>query len=486
MRTPGGYEPEGLIGRGSMGAVYRARGRAGGELVALKRVPWVGDHRVIEHLRDEAAALTRLDHTHVLKVLELSADEAGIAIAMELIDGGSLADLLGRRGRLPSEEGTVLAAKVADALAAAHAVSILHGDVKPSNILVDDAGEPLVADFGLARWTSVASPMGSATVGTAEYLDPEVAGGAPPTAASDIYSLGILCYEILTGRLPYHGVTPGATLRAADRARAEPLVHAAPSVPVDLAELVGRAMSRRRVARPSSAGELVGALRAATEAGHASTVAPRRVVPLEGIPTADGIGAMGPRTLRPRQRSRDPFHEVPPSPPRPRMPVPAIIISMGLAVLVLGRWAFAQASEAGPPQRGCKVTTSRPPQPADAGVVTMLADVAGDGCPVPVTWSSGVVTASLQSGRAPARFALGQPGDELLLGDWDCRRGARPALYRPATGQVFYFDAWAAPGHDVVPSAGSTTVRDGVPRVIREGVRGCDRVEVHSQVRPQT
>jgi hypothetical protein len=116
----------------------------------------------------------------------------------------------------------------------------------------------------------------------------------------------------------------------------------------------------------------------------------------------------------------------------------------------------------------------------------MLADVAGDGCPVPVTWSSGVVTASLQSGRAPARFALGQPGDELLLGDWDCRRGARPALYRPATGQVFYFDAWAAPGHDVVPSAGSTTVRDGVPRVIREGVRGCDRVEVHSQVRPQT
>jgi hypothetical protein len=109
----------------------------------------------------------------------------------------------------------------------------------------------------------------------------------------------------------------------------------------------------------------------------------------------------------------------------------------------------------------------------------VLADVDGDGCPVPVRWSSGVITVSLRSSRPPDRFALGQAGDQLLLGDWACHRRDTPALYRPSTGQVFYFAGWAQPGHDLVPNVDeSTPVVDGVARVVRQGSRGCDRVKV--------
>jgi hypothetical protein len=116
--------------------------------------------------------------------------------------------------------------------------------------------------------------------------------------------------------------------------------------------------------------------------------------------------------------------------------------------------------------------------PASDGV-TFLADVAGDGCRVQVVWSWGVVTVSLAPRAEPVRFALGQRRDQLLLGDWDCRGRARPALYRPATGQVFYYDGWAEAGHDLTPSREElTAITEGVPRVIRDGDHGCDRVAV--------
>jgi hypothetical protein len=111
--------------------------------------------------------------------------------------------------------------------------------------------------------------------------------------------------------------------------------------------------------------------------------------------------------------------------------------------------------------------------------VTFLADVTGNGCPVLVSWSSGVITLPSVPGRAADRFALGQVGDELLLGDWDCGRAATPALYRPATGLVFYFAGWAQPGRDLPPRFDdATAITDGVPRVVHHGPGGCDRVEV--------
>ncbi len=479
-----GYELEGLIGRGSMGVVFRARPPGGGQVVALKAIRWFGEDRVVERLRSEATAIAGLDHPHILKVIELMVDEDGLAIAMHLADEGSLAGVLGRRGRLSLDEGAAVAARLADALAAVHALGIVHADVKPSNILLDGAGEdvaaPLLSDFGLSRWIAPASP-GGAAFGTAEYLDPAIAGGAPPTTASDLYSLGIVCYEVLAGQLPYRGVTPLATLRAADRATAQPLVEAAPGVPVGLAAVVERAMARRPQDRPSSADEVAEALRGHITCRSSSVPDSGRVVRLRDGLAGHGAGAAEPRRIRPRGSS-DRWSGGPTPAGRSRKrAVTASLASAAMVLVITTTWVGWCGSGMSHGSHPCRETTAAASKQAGqaTGAAVVLADVTGDGCPVPVTWSSGVITVPRTSSRAAARFALGQPGDELLLGGWDCRPGASPALYRPATGQVFYFAAWARWGRDLAPSReDSTTVIDGVPRVVRDGVRGCDRVQV--------
>jgi hypothetical protein len=477
----GEYEVEGLLGRGSVGSVYRARACAGRQVVALKRVFWAGDEHPIEGIRAEAAMIAELDHPHIAKVVDMVVDDEGLVIAMQHADSGSLADLLRGCVRLSPGQGAILMAKVADALAAAHARSILHADVKPSNILMDGDGEPLLSDFGLSRWMAEALPSDGAVVGTAEYLDPAVGKGAPPNAASDIYSLGVVCYEVLTGRLPYHGINPAATLRAADRGRAEPLAHAAPAVPAVLAAVVEQSMSRRPQARPSSAGELADALRSHIEGHRRLHGRPTRVLPTGGGATEDFGQATEPRTLRARRQAADRRREAPWPARHSRVPMVCASGATVAAVLMLAGWAFEHHQGAQRSGAACGATTTPAPKVARSSsvTVTVLADVAGNGCRVPVTWSSGMATVSLERGRPPDRFALGTANDQLLLGDWNCSRSATPALYRPSTGQVFYFAAWAEPGHDVTPSvAESTAVVDGVPRVIHDGARGCDRVKV--------
>ncbi len=479
MARLGDYELEGLIGRGSTGAVYRAQTQAGGQAVALKRVPWADRREVVERLRAEAAAIAGLGHPHILKVVEVLDDEEGLVIVMQLAHGGSLGEVLRRRVRLPPHDAADIAAKVAAALGAAHGLSIVHSDVKPSNILIDGDGGPALSDFGLSRWTSGLAARGGVFLGTAEYLDPVVAAGAAPGAASDIYSLGIVCYEMLTGKLPYQGATPLAAVRAADRGRPEPLTEVAPDIPVSLAHVVERAMSRRPQARPSTAGELADALSAEIHDSTAPHGAPMRVVRSGHGPAGD-IGAVrGPRPLRPRRPLSDRRRPLarPTGHARGLLVVTTattVLVVLALAAGVVGHSRYARGA------RGfCRATAAGPEQSGPGiGATTILANIDGDGCGVPVRWSSGVITVSLTVGRPPARFALGQAGDQLLIGEWDCRR-ATPALYRPSTGQVFYFAGWAQPGHDLGPSvAHSTQILDGVARVVRGSTGGCDRVEV--------
>jgi len=475
------YEIDEVVGRGSVGVVYRARPRTGDHVIALKRVPWGGEDRVVDRLRAELAGLARLGHPRVLTVIEVLADENGIAIAMDLARGGSLAETLDRRGRLSPEEGAALGAKVADALAAAHSLEVVHGDVKPSNVLMDGAGEPLLSDFGLARSLAARSPLDGATMGTAEYLDPAVVRGASQGPASDIYSLGIVCYEVLAGTLPYRGVTPVATLRAADRGRAKPLVESAPGVPAGLAAVVEQAMSRRPEDRPASARLLADALRAEMN-GHRTTDAAtaRSGGPMNNGAAGGVARATGPRMIRPRRRSSEPRPERPAPGRRPAAP---LVVFVGVAALLVALassgWAFGHGSRGGASSScGTRPTGGRGQHgPAGEGV-TLLADVAGTGCPVPVVWSSGVVTVSMPSRTEPVRFALGRAGDQLLLGDWDCRGRARPALYRPVTGEVFYYEGWAEPGLGLAPSRQEPTkIAEGVPGVIPDA-KGCDRVVV--------
>jgi hypothetical protein len=483
MAELGGYELEELIGRGSIGVVFRARTRAGGSAFALK---WLrlspGAHRV-GCLREELEAIGGLNHPHIIKVEALLEHEEGLIVVSQLAKGGSLGDVTGRRARLPPAEAADLVSKVAAAVASAHELSILHGDIKPSNVLLNGQGEPLVSDFGLSRWTAEGASWGrpaGATIGTAEYLDPAVAAGAGPTVASDVYSLGVLCYEVLTGRLPYQGATPSATLRAAARASLEPLVSLAPDVSADLADVVERAMSRRPRARPSTAGELATALRTAAYGGatsHSSTTDRVSAGDCAGVLTA----VTGPRVVRPRRAATE--RRLREGSWLGRRSTVATIGAAFIAVLLpvlVGAWLLERGQPAHRTSVRCSSPTVTSPQEAGAvrDGVTLFADVAGNGCQHPVTRSGGIVSVSFATARPPARFALGQAGDQLLLGHWDCQRRATPALYRPGTGQVFYYAKWAQPGEEVEPDIGqSTNVIDGEPHVVRGGGR-CDRVQV--------
>jgi serine/threonine-protein kinase len=439
--------------------------------VAIKRLPYFAAAQMVECLRRETAALAGLHHPNILQVIELVADEEGLAIVMHLADGGPL---LGRRHRLSPKDAMSLAAKMADALEAAHEVGIVHGDVKPSNILMDGDGEPLLSDFGLSRWIAAASPFAGGLAGTAGYLDPAVARGAPPSASSDVYSLGIMCYELLAGRLPYRGETPGATLRAADRGRTEPLGEVTPGVTVRLAAVVEQAMSRRPQARPATAGELAVALRS-----EVNKDAPGRILPIGNAAEGHLRGATGARPIRRGHRPGEAWVEPPEPGRRPRARLVAFAVVSTLVVGTLSGWALGHGEGDQGARKSCRAA---PPGARDdqgtAGASTLVADVEGNGC-VPVTWSSGVITVTQAPDRAPVRFALGQPGDQLLLGDWDCRGGAKPALYRPATGQVFYFPGWAEPGRGLLPSRErSTAMIHGIPRVAHGGTGDCDHVEV--------
>ncbi len=526
MERLGGYDLVDVVGQGSMGMVFRARQAGVPENIgwlAVKRVPAAGEPGLVTQLSQEANVLASLAHPHVVRVLEVVPDGAGVAIVMEYVPGGSLADALGRDGRLAAPEVGLLAAQVADALAGAHGLGLVHCDVKPSNILLGEGGQAKLSDFGLARWMASASLWGSAVLGTAEYLDPVVAEGGVPGPPSDIYALGVVCYEALTGRLPYVGATPLAVLRAADRGRAVPIVEVAPQVPPSLASVVEAAMARRADRRPAGAAQMAAAMRGAL---GCSPVAGRPQVwhpPGDGQPAmaiaGDGptIGAgdvisNGPGQLSEGTASK----EMPlpdgsigdrrgPRPLRPRTPVvrerlgprvapagsgvrarritlvlpAALVVTAALGALGVlerhGPGSGHRLPQAGRPQVAARCQAAAEPVPSP-GATVLTADV--NGCVTTAVWSHNVLSVSLEGRGPPARFALGQPGDQAVLGDWACTGRATPALYRPSTGEVFYFTGWAGPRRPLASRGVERTgVLGGRPQV-RRGPPGCDRVAV--------
>ncbi|HEX9529921.1 MAG TPA: serine/threonine-protein kinase, partial [Acidimicrobiales bacterium] len=293
------YELDRPIGRGSMGVVYRAtRLAAPGGVVAIKRVPVASDPMLRERLRAEAEVLALLDHPHIVRVHEVIDDGDGLAVVMPLATGGSLADRLVREGRMDATVVASFAAEIGDALSCAHRQGVLHCDVKPSNILFTSEGDALLTDFGLARWVSRPSVWGGAVMGTAEYLDPEVADGLQPDSRSDVYSLAVVCYEALTGRVPFTGPTALAVLKRAERGRATAVANLVPDLPVGLSEAVAEGMARKRSRRPESAQALAAALRSS------GTLAQPRARPCEAgpgtsAPPAAEMGcSSGPPTAR--------------------------------------------------------------------------------------------------------------------------------------------------------------------------------------------
>ena len=210
----GAYRVVERIGRGGMATVYRAYHAGLDRYVAVKVLPdfFADDPAYRERFQQEARSIARLKHPNILEVFDFGYDDGVAYLVMELVEGGTLADRIGRPMDL--REVVRLLEQLAGALDHAHTNGVLHRDIKPSNILLHGDGTPVLADFGLARMAdSLRRLTSSGTVmGTPEYMSPEQAADEPIGPASDIYSLAIVAYEMLTGRVPFGAATPAAVL----------------------------------------------------------------------------------------------------------------------------------------------------------------------------------------------------------------------------------------------------------------------------------
>lgn len=270
----GRYRLDRPIGRGAGGEVWLAWDEGPvPRPVAVKRIRTPADGQSAASLRTEAELLATLDHPHLLRVLEVVVDPPGLALVLPLLVGGSVRELLDERGTLSPGEAVALLGPVADAVGSLHARGLVHGDLKPENILLTSDGEPMVADVGLARIAGRPHP-GLGVVGTPAYLDPALLEGGSAGPRSDVYALGVMAYEALTGRWPHRG-EPAELVALAAAGVHRPLA-TWPTVPAPLAEVIELALAPDPSVRPADPMALVAALRAAIPAAEVALPAPFR------------------------------------------------------------------------------------------------------------------------------------------------------------------------------------------------------------------
>ncbi len=205
----GRYLIQSRLASGGMSTVYVATDRRLERDVALKVLHphLAGDPQFLDRLGREAKAAARLSHPHVVGVLDQGEDDRVAYLVMEYIKGHTLRDVLKDKGALPPRLALALIDPVVEGLGAAHAAGLIHRDIKPENVLIADDGRIKLGDFGLARAISTSTSTG-ALIGTVAYLSPELVLGRQADARSDIYSVGIMLYEMITGRQPFDGEVP--------------------------------------------------------------------------------------------------------------------------------------------------------------------------------------------------------------------------------------------------------------------------------------
>ena len=258
QRHFGNYELLELIGEGGMGVVYRARQASLDRDVAVKLLaagPWAS-MEFVERFRREAQNAARMQHPNIVAIYEVGSAEELHFFSMRLINGPSLAAVVKREGRLPAAHAAVLMRTIAEAVDYAHRLGVLHLDLKPANVLVDENGTPHVADFGLARRLDSALVADNDEVsGTPSYMAPEQATARTQkiTPATDIWGLGAILYELVTGTPPFLGDSPHATLKLVVEGALRNPRHYAPNLPRDLEAIILKCMARNTAERYATA-----------------------------------------------------------------------------------------------------------------------------------------------------------------------------------------------------------------------------------------
>ena len=304
--TLGHYEIEAKLGQGGMGTVYRARDTILGRIVAIKvlAAEAISDAEAAPRILREARAASRLNHPNIVTVHELARSGETEFLVMEYVEGTSLAALI-QAGGLPIDRVLAYTAQIADALSAAHDAGLVHRDVKPANVMVMPTGRVKVLDFGLARRLP-AAPADETRAGTEEfatrhgaagtigYMAPEQIEGRPADARSDVFAMGVVMFEMLTGHRPFKGDTAWATMNATMNSDAPDVGRHRTGIPPALADIVSRALARDPGGRYASAGTLAADLTALRAPLGAPPPARRRMTIAVALFIAIGaIGAAG-------------------------------------------------------------------------------------------------------------------------------------------------------------------------------------------------
>ncbi len=276
-RTIGHYKVSKRIGTGGMGEVYLATDMTAGRKAALKLLPerFTGDAERLKRFQQEAHAVVGLNHPNILTVYEIGEDHSTHYIASELIEGETLRQRL-MRGRMEVGEAVDVAIQVASALAAAHEAGIVHRDIKPENIMLRPDGYVKVLDFGIAKLAesafaeAAADGAGSMTLaetnlgsilGTVRYMSPEQARGAPVDKRTDVWSLGVVLYEMVTGHAPFTDETPREVMTSILEKEPPPLTSYNKQTPAELQQIISKTLRKKREERYQSAHELLEALK---------------------------------------------------------------------------------------------------------------------------------------------------------------------------------------------------------------------------------
>ena len=326
------YEVLELVGTGGMSSVYKSHDQLLERNVALKVLhPHFGDDdEYVERFRREARAVAQLSHPNIVTVIDRGDAEGHQFIVFEFIDGENLKELVNRTGPLPVRRAVELAIAIADGLAFAHQHGLVHRDVKPQNILLNGEGEAKVTDFGIARSLDVERGVTQTgtVLGTSNYLSPEQASGKPVTPATDVYSLGVVLYELLTADVPFPGENFVAVAMKHINEPVPDILEQRPDVPVRLAAAIEHALEKDPARRFASMRDFASELRACLEQ-LGSSDAERTFVAPSAV-----LRESAPHRVRAKRR---------------RWPIYAALALLGAAAIVAGVLALDGSNSNKPP-----------------------------------------------------------------------------------------------------------------------------------------